>query len=98
MNILDKFEIAKIEDRLTKILWAEYSYVKEDMWLDVTNITVDYNGLEEEPDIALKLRYGYTPKDEQDKRWQYDIELMIKSWDLEFIAGQFTQALVEKGY
>jgi len=94
MDFYDTYEISKIEDKLTEVLKKEYGAA--DVWVGIDKIELDYVTCElgDKPVVTIKIRYGQHADD--DSSWQKELELYYEEDNLDFIAGQFYQALIER--
>lgn len=94
MNFLSRIEIEKLEERLLKVVMGEYPGGNE-LYLNIDKVDIAY--IEGDPTTTIYISFGrYDPEGNPDDRWQKEVELDFESENIEFIAGQFFQALVEK--
>lgn len=95
MDFYNTEEISKLEDRLTEVLQNEYGG-DTFLWVNVDKIELSYIVCEpgDKPTVTIKIRYGYHSDGEDS--WQKELELYYEEDNLDFIAGQFYQALVER--
>ena len=82
--------LRNIENRLRKVLKNEFPS-SDGMWLEVQNVDIDL--AEGEYDITLKVGYGREDKTVGES-WSGQIDIFLVDGNLDFIAGQFTQALI----
>ena len=90
---IDTQQVCKLEDVLTEVLAKEYDTACA--YVSVDKIELSYLTCEDptdKPVITLHLRYGVT--NEHD--WQKEMDLFYDRSNLDFIAGQFYQALVSQ--
>lgn len=94
MDFYDTREISKIEDRLTNILQNEYGG-DEAFWVCIDKVEFIYLVCDpgDKPTVIIKIRYGYQADGEDS--WQKELELYYEEDSIDFIAGQFYQALIE---
>lgn len=91
MDLLNLDIIEKIEQRL--LLEMKRSYGEcPDLWIRIDRATVDYF---DDPYITLEISFGNTGSDKETK-WNKQVELPFLVDNPDFVAGQFTQALIEK--
>ena len=90
MDLLDVEFIKRIEDRLLEVLKVEYEGFN-DLWLRVDEAKISYW---DKPQISLIVCFGNDVQD-QNLNWDKKVEFYLISDDLEFIAGQFVQYLID---
>ena len=90
-NYADGKQLKKIEKRLLKVVQKEWSGRADGMFVAVDKVDIFY--CDETPSITLKLRYGKFNNEPTD--WHRECELPITDGNLNFIAGQFYQNIVE---
>ena len=91
---IDNQHVCKLEDVLTEILAKEYDTACA--YVSVENIELCYLTCEEPTDkplITIHLRYGVASAG---KDWQKEMDLYYDRSSLDFIAGQFYQALISQ--
>ena len=84
-------EINKLEEALTEIVASEYSNACA--YVNVDKVEFNYIACEEddEPTTTITIRYGVAGEND----WQKTIELYYKKDSIDFIAGQFFQAMID---
>ena len=94
MDFYNTEEISKIENRLTEVLMNEYGG-DTFLYVCIDKVELSYVVCEpgDKPTVTMKIRYGYH-SDSEDS-WQKELELYYEEDNLDFIAGQFFQALIE---
>lgn len=81
--------LTKLEEVLTEIVASEYNSACA--YANIDKVEFDYI-TSDKPLITLHLRYGVASEDD----WQKTIELPYKKDSIDFIAGQFFQAMIDK--
>ena len=95
MNFLSRIEIEKLEERLLKVVMGEYPGGNE-LYLNIDKVDIVY--IEGDPTTTIHINFGrYDPEGNPDDRWQKETEIPFVVDNLDFIAGQFFQAIMEKG-
>lgn len=91
MDFLNIKEINKLEEALTEIVASEYTSACA--YVNIDKVELNYVACEEddEPLTTMTVRYGVAGE----KDWQKTIELYYKKDSIDFIAGQFFQAMVD---
>lgn len=86
-------EVNKLEEALTEIVASEYNNACA--YVNVDKVELSYIACEEdeEPMTTITIRYGVTG---EKNGWQKTIELYYKKDSIDFIAGQFFQAMVDQ--
>jgi len=88
--------IERIEGRLLSVVEQQYLCPKEEMYLDVDRIELSYD--ERKVNATMHVSFGrYGQNLSESERWRKELELPLESDNLEFIAGQFFQALNDNG-
>ena len=87
MDFTNIKNIQNIENKLLELLKSEYPQSIETLWVTVDNVLIDY--IEEELTISIRINYGLDLENSQ------KVELFITSDNLDFIAGQFFQYLMD---
>ena len=93
MNLLSTKDITELEERLLEILAKEYN--SKYVFVNVNKVEVDYmfcENIDDEPLITFYINYG---DKEAERIWQKELKLYYKEGNIDFIAGQFFEALVE---
>ena len=90
MSLLDRNEIEKLEARLLVALKKEYGD-HEELWVAVDTATINYW---DEISTTLALSFGNENLDPE-VHWEKTAELYLIDFDLDFIAGQFVQYLID---
>lgn len=85
-------EINKLEEALTEIVAHDYGSACA--YANIDKVELDFSTCEEneEPLTTITIRYGVA----SDNDWQKEIELYYKKDSIDFIAGQFFQAMIDK--
>jgi len=93
MNIRNETDIEKLNDRLTKVVETEYGGL-EGCYACLSELTIDYAcGIT----TTCKIKFGRNLGSKNETNWEKEVEIYLISDNLEFIAGQFTQAIIDKG-
>lgn len=87
MDFTNIKNIQNIENKLLELLKSEYPQSIDTLWVTVDNVLIDY--IEEELTISIRINYGLDLENSQ------KVELFITSDNLDFIAGQFFQYLMD---
>lgn len=88
----DDAYVEKLEKRLTEVVVSEYEFSEEEAYVSVEEISTSY--ICGEPYTVLSVSFGRLPTDGQKNgRWQKSMKLDLTSDSIEFVAGQFFQAL-----
>ena len=87
MNFTNIKNIQNIENKLLDILKSEYPQSIDTLWVAVDTVSITY--VEEESTVSMRIRYGLDLEKSQ------NVELTITSDNLDFIAGQFFQYLMD---
>lgn len=90
---IDNQHVCKLEEVLTEVLAKEYNTACA--YVNVDNVELSYLTCEDPTDkplITIHLRYGVASAE---KDWQKEMDLYYDRSSLDFIAGQFFQALIE---
>ena len=87
MDFTNIKNIQNIENKLLEILKSEYPQSIDTLWVAVDNVLIDY--IEEQLTISVRINYGLDVEKTQ------KVELFITSDNLDFIAGQFFQYLMD---
>ena len=87
MDFTNIKNIQNIENKLLELLKSEYPQSIDTLWVDVDNVLIDY--IEEQLTISMRINYGLDVEKTQ------KVELFITSDNLDFIAGQFFQYLMD---
>lgn len=87
MDFTNIKNIQNIENKLLELLKSEYPQSIDTLWVTVDNVLIDY--IEEELTILIRINYGLDLEKSQ------KVELVITSDNLDFIAGQFFQYLMD---
>lgn len=87
MDFTNIKNIQNIENKLLELLKSEYPQSIDTLWVTVDNVLIDY--IEEELTISIRIKYGLDLEKSQ------KVELFITSDNLDFIAGQFFQYLMD---
>jgi len=93
MNLPSTKDITELEDRLTEVLQNEQG----GNWVNVSKIELSYilcDQDDDKPIVTIEIRYGY--QSDSEPNWQKELELYYEEDSLDFIAGQFFQALVDE--
>ena len=91
---IDTQQVCKLEDVLTEVLAKEYDTACA--YVSVEKVELSYLTCEDPTDkplITIHLRYGVASAG---KDWQKEMDLYYDRSSLDFIAGQFYQALVSQ--
>lgn len=91
---IDTQQVNKLEDVLTEVLAKEYDTACA--YVSVEKVELSYLTCEDPTDkplITIHLRYGVA---NAGKDWQKEMDLYYDRSSLDFIAGQFFQALVSQ--
>lgn len=90
MDFCDTKEISKVEDRLTEVIAKEYQSACA--YANIDKVEISYLATEpgDKPVVVLYIRYGVASEND----WQKELKLYYEEDSLDFIAGQFFQALV----
>jgi hypothetical protein len=92
MDFFDLKEIEKIENRLLEVIKQEYEN-KDCYYLNVDSVNISY--IENSVSAAIKIVFG--KYDGGENGWQKEITLDYFNDNLDFIAGQFAQSIVNLG-
>ena len=87
MDFTNIKNIQNIENKLLDILKSEYPQSIDTLWVTVDNVLINY--IEEESTTSIRINYGLDLEKSQ------DVELFITCDNLDFIAGQFFQYLMD---
>ena len=87
MDFTNIKNIQNIENKLLELLKSEYPQSIDTLWVAVDNVLIDY--VEEELTISIRINYGLDLENSQ------KVEFFITSDNLDFIAGQFFQYLMD---
>lgn len=85
---ISKKTIKKIEKRLLKVVRGEYGHIDGNLYLVVER--AEYSNIDgESPLYTIRVRFGRQEKNE----FQRTVEFTLGDGNLNFIAGQFFQAV-----
>ena len=87
MDFTNIKNIQNIENKLLELLKSEYPQSIDTLWVAVDTVSITY--IEEEATVSMTIKYGLDLEKSQ------DVELFITSDNLDFIAGQFFQYLMD---
>ena len=87
MDFTNIKNIQNIENKILELLKSEYPQSIDTLWVAVDNVLIDY--IEEQLTISMRINYGLDVEKTQ------KVELFITSDNLDFIAGQFFQYLMD---
>ena len=87
MDFTNIKNIQNIENKLLELLKSKYPQSIDTLWVTVDNVLIDY--IEEELTISIRINYGLDLEKSQ------KVEFFITSDNLDFIAGQFFQYLMD---
>ena len=87
MDFTNIKNIKNIENKVLEVLKSEYPQSIDTLWVAVDNVLIDY--IEEESTVLMRINYGLDSEKTQ------KVELFITSDNLDFIAGQFFQYLMD---
>ena len=87
MDFTNIKNIQNIENKILELLNSEYPQSIDTLWVAVDNVLIDY--IEEQLTISMRINYGLDVEKTQ------KVELFITSDNLDFIAGQFFQYLMD---
>ena len=91
MDLRNETDIEKVNDRLTKVVESEWGGL-EGVYAAIEEITIDYTC---SINTTCKIKFGRNLGIENEANWEKELEIYLISDDLEFIAGQFTQAIID---
>lgn len=94
MNFFDLKEIEKIESRLLEVIKQEYEN-KDCYYLNIDSVSISY--IENSVSATIKVVFGKHDDNDSENGWQKEITLDYFNDNLEFIAGQFSQSIVNLG-
>ena len=99
MDLQSYKDIEKIQDRLLLIVKDEYPYIiPNELYVRVAGAKIDYDVSDDDkPVINLQIAFGVYIKDQPDQNWQKEIELPLVYDDIDIIAGQFLQKILDEG-
>ena len=86
MDFTNIKNIQNIENKLLELLKSEYPQSIDTLWVAVDTVSITYV---EEATVSMTIKYGLDLEKSQ------DVELFITSDNLDFIAGQFFQYLMD---
>ena len=92
MDLRNEADIEKLNDRLTKVIELEWGGL-EGVYAVIEEITIDYTC---SINTTCKIKFGRNLGIKNEANWEKELEIYLISDDLEFIAGQFTQAIIDK--
>ena len=92
MDLRNETDIEKLNDRLTKVVESEWGGL-EGAYATVEEIKIDYTY---SINTTCKIKFGRNLGIKNEANWEKELEIYLISDDLEFIAGQFTQAIIDK--
>jgi len=96
MDFLDAKLIEKIDDRLTEIVKAEYLESDCILFANITNINICYE-FGGDPFVIITVKFGRYNSKDKDNDFEEIVELDYYSDNIEFIAGQFFQKIIDSG-
>ena len=86
MDFTNIKNIQNIENKLLELLKSEYPQSIDTLWVAVDTVSITYV---EEATVSMTIKYGLDLEKSQ------EVELFITSDNLDFIAGQFFQYLMD---
>ena len=86
MDFTNIKNIQNIENKILELLKSEYPQSIDTLWVAVDTVSITYV---EEATVSMTIKYGLDLEKSQ------DVELFITCDNLDFIAGQFFQYLME---
>lgn len=92
MNLRNENDIDKLNNRLTKVVESEYGE-QDGLFACVSKITIDYTC---DVSTTCIIKFGKNLGIKNEANWEKSVEIFIVSDNLEFIAGQFTQAIIDQ--
>jgi len=93
MDLRNETDIEKLNDRLTKVVESEFGGL-EGAYAAVEEIKIDYTcGIL----TTCRIKFGRNLGAKNEANWEKELEIYLISDDSEFIAGQFNQAIIDKG-
>ena len=92
MDFFNIKEINKLEEALTEIVASEY--ISACAYVNIDKVELNYIACEEdeEPMTTITVRYGVAGEND----WQKTIQLYYKKDNIDFITGQFFQAMINE--
>lgn len=92
MDFLNIKEINKLEEALTEIVASEYNSACA--YVNIDKVELSYIACEEDeqPMTTITVRYGVASEND----WQKTIQLYYKKNSIDFITGQFFQAMIDQ--
>lgn len=93
MDLRNTQDIEKLDDKLLEIVNNEWGGL-DGLFANLSEVNIDYAF--NEPMITMKIKFGRYTEHGINGRWEKEIELQLISDNLDFIAGQFTQAIIER--
>lgn len=91
MDLRNETDIEKVNDRLTKVVKSEWGGL-EGVYATIEEITIDYTC---SINTTCKIKFGRNLGIKNEANWEKELEIYLISDDPEFIAGQFTQAIID---
>lgn len=86
MDFTNIKNIQNIENKILELLKSEYPQSIDTLWVAVDTVSITYV---EEATVSMTIKYGLDLEKSQ------DVELFITCDNLDFIAGQFFQYLMD---
>lgn len=94
MNFLNLKDIEKIDNKLNEIIKDQYSYADGTLFAEVEKIEITYDA--GEPFITAIIHFGRFNANEERLNFDHRVELSLTRLNLEFIAGQFYQKIIDE--
>ena len=94
MNFLNLKDIEKIDNKLTEIIKDQYSYADGTLFAEVEKIEITYDA--EEAFTTLTIHFGRFGASDDKQNFDHRVELTLLRLNLEFIAGQFYQKIMDE--
>ena len=94
MNFLDAAKIEKLDERLSAIVKEDYADCGGTIFAEVSKVEITYDYDDPLVDITIHFgRYGTLNKEHD---FDHTVEIVYKSDNFEFIAGQFAQKIIDE--
>lgn len=94
MNFLNLKDIEKIDNKLTEIIKDQYSYADGTLFAEIEKVEITYDS--DEAFTTMIIHFGRFNASEERLNFDHRVELPLSRLNLEFIAGQFYQKIMDE--
>ena len=94
MNFLDTKTIEKLDRRLLKVIQEEYPDCDGTRFAEIEKVEIHYES--GDPFVNMIIHFGRFNTENKEHDFDQRVEIIYKSGNLEFIAGQFFQKIMDE--